>query len=146
MVWLNLGDMQRPCYSTCNYTLILYPHPIPTSYTHILLFTFSYQIVEGKESEYMKKWGKRYEHLCHIRVYLNKQGIAYQLKVIVAGLTGLSCHVKNIAGLCITVWIVVLNLGDMQCPCSCSFSIPNSIPSSYTLILYPHPSFHVLFF
>ena len=62
-VWLNLR------YTMLMFlNLILYPHTIPTCYTHILHSHSSMLLYsgEGKKSEQMK-WGKKCKHLYHMR-------------------------------------------------------------------------------
>ena len=62
-VWPNLGHTMLIFLN-----LILYPHTIPTCYTHILHSHPSMLLYsgEGKESEQMK-WGKKCKHLYHMR-------------------------------------------------------------------------------
>ena len=124
------------------YTLILYPHSIPTSCTLILFFIcmilLSSLSGECKESECMK-WGRKYEHQFHMRqvqvisqqrVYsLSKSGyIEHLLKSHCDAVDRTHLKIEEYCWAFYAVWL---------CKCSSIFFLhPHSysIPTSYTLI------------
>ena len=149
-VWLNLR------YTMLMFlNLILYPHTIPTCYTHILHSHPSLHILlycgEGKEPEYMK-WGRKYEHLYHMK---QVQGISQQKryslsKSRVQG-TQAQSHCDGVDRTQLTIeehcqglWAVWLSLKDTSSMPMFFYLFSMLSFLFYTHILYLHSSFHIL--